>query len=231
MLSRVVRRGRVATTSKDAGVTLTELIVAMTLSVILGAVTLMLFITVNNSASATTDRTIGATQARSTLQAWTSYLRVSDGTTAGSPSHRFEWITASDMLFHADLGNRSGTTAASTPRLVWLRLDARSKQLIEEQFTSYSSFPASYSSCRFLSNYTSSLTFTGYTSAATSDFGTNVGGSGSGCIPLAGIGTAGGNTTLTAITSVRIDFTVTAADGTRPQEYASLATVPALVGP
>lgn len=229
MLTIVARRlGRTAA-ANDAGVTLTELIVAMTLSVILGAITLTLLITVNNSASATTDRTIGSAQAATTLQAWTSYLRVSDGTTAGSPGHRFEWITPTDILLHADLGNRTGSAAAVAPTLIWLRLDT-TKQLVEEQFSSYASFPASYSVCRILATNVSSLTVTGYTSGTGSDFGSNVGGSGGGCIPLAGIGTSGANTTLTNVTSVGLDFTITASDGTRPQEYTSLATVPVLTG-
>lgn len=231
MLTKLVDRVRAARATGQAGLSLTELIVAMGLTVVLGAVTLTLFITVNNSASATTDRTVGAGQARTVLQAWTSYLQVADGTITGSSNHRFEWITPTDMLFHADLGNRSGSGPASTPPLMWLRLDTKG-QLVEERFANASSFPATASTCRILSLNATSLTLTGYTTGtgAGTNFGTASGGSGAGCIALAGVGTAGTNTTLTAVTSVSITFTITATDGTRPQQYTSLAIIPGLAG-
>src|SRR6185437_16997856 len=119
-----------------AGVSLTELLVAMGLATILGAITMQLFVYVDNSTASTTDRTVATAQARNTLQAWSGYLHVSDGSTAGSVSTRFEWLTASDMAFYANLNNRAGdaSTAPTAPRMYWLRIDANG-HLVEEQFT------------------------------------------------------------------------------------------------
>jgi len=153
MLTRLRHRAQAARASGDAGVTLTELIVAMTLSTILGAMTLMVFLNVDKATSATTDRTINTSSARNAIQAWTSYLRVSDGPTAGSAVNRFEWITAGDIMFHANLYNRAtsgaglGSTTPST--MVWLRLDSAGA-LVEEQFPNTAAQGTNPSICRIL---------------------------------------------------------------------------------
>ena len=121
MLTGLARRAH-AVRHDDEGVTLMELVVAMTISSILGALTLALFVTVNNSSAATTDRSIGAAQARNILQSWSSYLRVSDGPVAGSSTRRFEWLRPTGTIFYADLNNRSGSGAATPPTMIWLRL-------------------------------------------------------------------------------------------------------------
>ncbi len=124
VLTSCHRRGRELRARPDAGITLTELLVTMGLSTIIGALTLMLFVHVDDSTSATTDRTIGAAQARIVMQAWSAYLGVADGPSApGSTSHRFEWVTPSSTVFYANLENRPGTSAVSPPTMIWLRLD------------------------------------------------------------------------------------------------------------
>jgi len=150
MLTRV--RNRLAGEPQDAGVTLVEVLMAMALSTILGAVTLMLFVQVSASANDTTDRTISSSQARNALQSWSSYLQViDDAAGSGSSTSRFEWITDSSIMFYADLNNRSGavgTTAAAS--MIWLRLDSAG-QLVEERFPGTpTSYPATATSCRIL---------------------------------------------------------------------------------
>ena len=154
----------------DEGVTLVELVVSMTLTIVLGAITLALAVTMNDSAAGTTDRSIGASQVRTALQAWGDYLQVADGPSAGSPQHRFEWIAGDSMLFYADLGNRAGTTATTPPTRVWLRRDTN-QQLVEEQFAwngSTSSYPSTPTICRILATSVTSLAFTGYTPSTSS---------------------------------------------------------------
>ena len=233
MLRIVARRLHRTNAANDAGVTLTELIVAITLSVILGAVTLTMFVSVNSSAASSTDRTIGSSQARTVLQAWSEYLAVSDGPVSGSTSHRFEWISAHDLLFYADLNNRAGSAARSAPSIIWLRLDGN-HQLVEEQFTSYSTFPASYSICRILATGVTSTAFTPYTTATVSgSFGTPTFTAGNGCQPLPtpvrqtdGIAV----NTLQQVNSIQIDLSVQSGSDLRVLAYSTLAGVPSLNG-
>jgi hypothetical protein len=147
ILDRLRRRLR----RDDAGLTLAELVVAMGLSTIVGAMTLTLFVLITKSSGATVDRTVNTSAARNLIQSWTGYLRVADGTTAGSRVNRIEWLAANDMLFYADLYNRSmssvGTTSA--PTMIWLRRDS-ANALVEEQFPASSASGATPSICRIL---------------------------------------------------------------------------------
>lgn len=236
MLIRLLaRRRRRSRTTDDAGVTLIEVVVAMGLSTILGTAALLFFTAANDSAASSLDRSVSSAQARTALQSWTSYLRVSDGPAAGNPSHRFEWITPTSTLFYADLGNRSGATVAGAPRMVWLRYDATTSQLVEEQFTKTgSSYSATPTVCRILATNVTGLTFSGYTSSVgDSDFGTSLAPSGSGCLNLSGSVSqtdAVANAVLAKVTSVAISVSVTDTKAQHSQTYSSLAAVPALVG-
>jgi hypothetical protein len=152
MPTRVIRERLAALRSRgDAGISLTELIVSMTLFSIVGAMTLGIFLSINTTAGATVDRTINSSSARNAIEAWSGYLHVADGTTAGVRTNRIEWLAPNDMLFYADLYNRTygspGTTAA--PTMIWLRLDSAGS-LVEEQFASTAAFGATPKVCRTL---------------------------------------------------------------------------------
>jgi Tfp pilus assembly protein PilW len=171
------RRLRAHDGRRDAGITLMELVVAMVLSTILGAVTTVLFVYVDNATSTATDRAISSAQARNVLQSWTSYLQVSDGPTAGVATNRFEWFTSTNIAFHSDLFNRSQTSLGTTnsATLVWLRLDGAG-QLVEEQFNPMpASYPAQWTACRVLAtnvsttnSFSPTTVFTPYTSNGSS---------------------------------------------------------------
>jgi len=108
MLSRAVRR--ISGGDREAGVSLVEMLVAMALSVILGAVTMTLVVQISSSANNSTDRAVHSAQARNALQAWGGYLQVADDSSAGgTAASRFEWFTASSLLFYSDLNNRDGS--------------------------------------------------------------------------------------------------------------------------
>jgi Prokaryotic N-terminal methylation motif len=150
--TRVIRDRLAALRARrDAGISLTELIVSMTLFSIVGAMTLSIFLNINTSAGATVDRTINSSSARNAIEAWSGYLHVADGTTAGIRTNRFEWLAPNDALFYADLFNRTfgspGTTAS--PTMIWLRLDSAGS-LVEEQFPSSAAFGATPKVCRTL---------------------------------------------------------------------------------
>lgn len=227
--------------SRDAGVSLTEMIVAMTLATILGAITLQLFITVSDSSASSTDRAVNTAQARNTMQAWSGYLHVADGTTAGSASTRFEWLTAGDLLFYASLANRAGglnTTAA--PTMIWLRRDSVGN-LVEEQFPSSAASGATWTVCRVLGLKVAAATlFTPYDAN-----GNGLSSAGLGTAPTATAGCQALPVTvpsrsgaqdgvavanLTTVASVGIGFTMSDSKGQHAQEFSSVATLPTLGG-
>jgi Tfp pilus assembly protein PilW len=244
VLSRLRRQGRAARASGDAGVTLTELIVAMTLTVILGAMTLTLFLRVSTAASGTIDRTVNTSSARNAIQAWTSYLRVSDGPSAGSSLYRFEWVTSGDMMFHSNLYNRatSGAGVGSTTLapMVWLRIDAVGA-LVEEQFPGTAAINSTPTVCRILVPKVTAPTLF----AAFDGRGTAMAGQSLGIAPPASAGcqklpvTVPSKTSkpdpvavanLQNITTIVIDFTVSDTRKSHPFEYNSQATLPILGG-
>ena len=243
MLTALRRRLEHVRSSADAGLSLTELIVAMALTSVLGAITLMLFVAVDRSTSTTSDRAINDGKARTTLQAWSTYLQVSDGPNAGSALNRFEWVSAGNILFFADLYNRSASSLSTTsaPKLVWLRLDS-SNQLVEEIFNVLpTSYPAAWSSCRILGgNVSATKFFTPYGST-----GNDLSSLSMGTPPTVSAGcqklpsslpsqaqhpdqTAATN--LQKIFSIGIDFTVSDTHNSHPIEFSAVTTLPYLAG-
>jgi hypothetical protein len=227
----------------DAGITLAELVVAMGLSTLVGALTLTLFVSVTKSSGATVDRTVNSAAARNLIQSWAGYLHVADGTTAGSRVNRIEWLTPTDMLFYADLNNRSMSSLATTgsPTMIWLRRDSAGA-LVEEQFAATAAAGATASVCRILvgATDTSVRLFTAYDSrgavmaAPALDMGTAPAPS-KGCqkLPVT-VPSQTKNPDTSAVTnlqnvfSVVVDFIIRDSRNSHPIEFRSQAVLPAL---
>jgi type II secretory pathway component PulJ len=232
--------------SRDAGLTMAELVVTMGLSTLIGAMTLSLFLSIQSSATATTDRTVNSAAARTTLQSWTAYLRVADGPTAGVRTSRIEWLTSKDLLFYADLYNRgmnssSDVATTSAPTMIWLRRDAAGS-LVEEQFASTAAAGTSPKVCRVLLTKTDTTTslFTAQDSSGASMMSQNLGAAptaSTGCqkLPIT-VPSQASHPDLTAqsnlqtVFSVTIDFVVRDTRGKRPLEFISQAVLPAMGG-
>lgn len=242
----LIARLRAVREHADAGVSLMELLVSMALMTILGTLTLMLFLNVNSSTAATTDRTLNTASARNALEAWTGYLQVADGTTAGSKTNRIEWLTATDMLFYADINNRTwsspGTTGA--PTMMWLRLDAKG-QLVEEQFASTAAAGTAPAVCRVLgSNVSQAVNADGVTQpvfSAADVTGATITGTGTAPTPSSGCQnlpvTVPSQTkspdpvaqaNLVNVRSVTIDFQMRDGTNQHPIEFTSQAVLPNL---
>jgi hypothetical protein len=227
LLSRRWRRLRA---SAQAGLTLAELVVSMGLTTVIGAMALTLFVNINTSSGDTTDRSILVGQARDVLQAWSGYLQVADGTTAGATSHRIEWLTSTDLLFHADIDNRSttATVAATAPDVVWLRLYG--SQLVEERSHGGST------TCRTLADHvTVTSLFTAYDSTGTSMASQDLGTAPSASGRCAGLPSSYGQSAtsianLQNVSDVKIDFSITDTRGDRTQEFTSTVALPSLGG-
>jgi hypothetical protein len=229
-----VLRRRLRATRGEDGISLVELLVAMGLSTIIGAMTLALFLNVNGSSQRTVDRSIDAAQARSVLLSWTSYLQVADGPRYGDPSHRFEWITPTDMFFHADLGNRGGDPdTVDAPTGVWLRLTGG--RLIEEQFAAGATDP---SVCRILAgNVTAPALFTAadltFAPMTGQDLGRPMATGGPGCTDLPGPVSQddlNAVATLQKVGRIVLAFSITDTRGTSTLPFTSTADVPPLLG-
>lgn len=247
MPAGVIARARAVLASGEAGITLMELIVGMALSTVLGAMTLMLFLDINSSAESTTDRTINTASVRNAIQSWTIYLRVADGTTAGDRADRIEWLTASDMLFYADINNRPDTTTdqlktIGTPTMMWLRLDTGGN-LVEEQFSSSATQGTAPSTCRVLAENVSTPSaplFAAFDTRNRPMAGENLGTApvaAAGCQPLPVTvpsqthnPDAAAQANLQNVRSVVIDAVVRDTRGAHPIEFTSQAVLPNVGG-
>jgi hypothetical protein len=246
----IIRRARSIAASGDAGITLMELLIGMVLNLIVAALTAGIFISVNNSTTASVDRTVSTDSARTTIQNWTAYLRVADGKTAGVKTNRIEWLAPNDMLFYADLYNRSvdNLSVTSAPTMIWLRLDSTGT-LIEEQFTSTAAAGAQPTVCRRLAGTVStpSAALFGAYDASGAPMNSVIPGAGldlgtaptpsAGCRPLpvtvpsqASRPNLNAQTNLQKVVSVQIDFVIRDTKGKHPLEFTSRAVLPALGG-
>jgi prepilin-type N-terminal cleavage/methylation domain-containing protein len=125
----------------DAGMTLMELVVAMTLMTIIGAMALGFFLGMNRADTRTVDANIATASARNALQSWTALLRLADSPVQpGSSANRFVELTPTKVVFYADLDNRSSCALScaerTAPTLVSLSLDGSGAdaQLVETRY-------------------------------------------------------------------------------------------------
>jgi hypothetical protein len=153
MLTAVAhRRRRWQGEAPDAGVSLIELVVAMTLMTVVGTLTLTFFVTMNSANGRTIDSNLSTASARNTLESWTRLLSLADSKQgAGSGAGRFEQITPTSAIFYANVNNRGTSTSARTaPTKIFLSLEtaanaADGQQLVERDYAPTSSVaPSTY---------------------------------------------------------------------------------------
>jgi hypothetical protein len=160
MLTAIARRRRqmLRPDRRELGVSLIELVVAMGLMTVIGAMTLAFFISMNTADSRTVDANISTAGARNALETWTRLLTVADSSqTAGLGSGRFEQIKPTSAIFYANMNsNRASTSAARTaPTKVFLSLESR--QLVERDYAPLSplapsAYPGSPTQTRYLAS-------------------------------------------------------------------------------
>jgi hypothetical protein len=145
--------------TRDAGVSLIELAVAMTLMSIIGAMTLLFFTSMSTATTKTVDGNISTASARNALEDWTRLLSLADSPqTAGSGAGRFEQITATTAIFYANTNNNRATNAAprTAPTKVFLALE--NGQLVERDYAPIpnvvpASYPATPTTTRYLATH------------------------------------------------------------------------------
>jgi Tfp pilus assembly protein PilW len=161
----LVRRYRQVTSEPERGITLTELIVAMALSTILGTMTLFVFLGLNTASTTTIQRSISATEARVILSSWNSLLQVAESPVRNDGAKpAFARLDSSAVCFYASIDNRSPAVGAanfSAPTPVKLYQDGDS--VVEERFLpSYNDDCASDPVVRRVLGTRASVTFTGF---------------------------------------------------------------------
>lgn len=126
-------RRRALRPSDDAGITLIEMVVAMTISVIVGAMAVAFFVSTWGNAHNATDRSVQASQARMVLQDWSQLIRLADSPVqAGTSNQRFVQVGPNSMTFYANISNRVGTNTITAPEKVVL--SASGNELTEQFF-------------------------------------------------------------------------------------------------
>ena len=108
----------------DDGITLVELLVSMTVTTILGALTIIFFISAEHSGYKSVLTNQATADARNTLDSWTSLLRVAGWLDPTAKTDRFEEITPTKIVFYANLDNRNTadqTVGAPTKVALMLR--------------------------------------------------------------------------------------------------------------
>lgn len=118
---------RVRSAGPDAGISLTELLVTMSLMSIAGALGLTMLVTTANTTDRTADGSLSTAGARNTMSAWTDLLQVAV-VPSGDPADRALTVTPTSLSFNAQLGNLptcsdSCTTTATTRVTLQLRGD------------------------------------------------------------------------------------------------------------
>lgn len=117
----------------DAGMTVIELVVAMVLTTIVAAMSLAFFVNSLGASTTTTNTTTDTSLARNTLDSWTALIRLADSPqVSGTSADRFEQIGPSDLVFYANINNRTALGARTAPVKIWLSYTG--SQLIERRY-------------------------------------------------------------------------------------------------
>lgn len=139
----------------DAGVTLIELVVSMTLMTLVGAMSLTFFVGSSRSTERTTADSQNVAQARFALSTVIDLLRLADSPTSPGGTDRFVSVSATGVTFYSnDNGNRSGTGPRTAPEKVLL--DLTGNRLVEKDYApttpggATSTYPSTATATRIL---------------------------------------------------------------------------------
>lgn len=222
-------RSRLASTTGDSGISLSELLVTMGLMTIAGSMATAFLVTSSKASNMTLERGYNVSQARLTLDSWTNLLKVTDSIYApGSKKGQFVRITPTEIKFYASLNNRDNA-GFGTPTLVDLSLE--NGELVERH---YDGATGALRSTRNLASGAAATgwVFTPYAGTSKLPLTEQDCLSGSahvdgfcGAFDSASSGTAAGETQLETVTRVDIAFTVTDHANLAPTSFTSSAWI------
>lgn len=136
------------TSGRDAGVTLIDLVVGMVLAMIVGALTLSFFISMNRASNDTVDSNVTTASARNVVEAWTRLLSLADSPkTAGDSVGRLEQITPTSVVFYANMNNNRSTATGLRTAPTKVSLSLENGDLVERDYAPLSQVaPSTYPS-------------------------------------------------------------------------------------
>ena len=216
----------------DAGTTLMELVVSMTLMTIIGSMAMIFFVSMNTATGKTSGVNQSTAGARTVLDSWTSLLRVADSTIApGSAAGRILLLTPTEITFYADVNNRTcSSTCSAEANPTKIDLSLAGGQLVEKRYVySGGAYPSTPTTTDVLASGASASgwLFTPYVNGNPPTATTpNLCPAGT-----AGLctGTAGADAVLGTVVRVDIAFTIQSSSGDAPQTYAASAALPAAI--
>jgi prepilin-type N-terminal cleavage/methylation domain-containing protein len=137
-------RSRAREVLDDSGFTLTELLVAMTVATVLGAMVCTFFLQATSASRKADGRTEVAAQGRSAMDSWSTLMRTAEDPDAKGSLQRIESLLPEEITFYAGLDNRATEPGADgildpsddrPPLKVRLRYDPMSRRLLEYRST------------------------------------------------------------------------------------------------
>lgn len=137
---------RPRSTRGDSGISLIELLVAMTLMGIVGAMTTSFFITANGATTNTVDSNVATANARNVIEGWTRLLNLADSpSTAGTGTGRFEKITPTTAVFYSNINDNRATSSGLRTAPTKISLSLENGQLVERHYAPLSAVaPSNY---------------------------------------------------------------------------------------
>lgn len=120
----------------DAGISLIELVVGMTLMTIIAAVTTVFFVKFQSASDRTTDLNVGSASARNALESWIRMLTLADTPTAspGVASGRFQQITPTSIVFYANSNSNRATADGARTAPLKVALSLENRQLVQRVY-------------------------------------------------------------------------------------------------
>lgn len=143
---------------RDDGVSLIELVMAMSLMTVIGAMTLTFFISLSSASTKTVKGNIATSAARTVLEAWNRLLTLADSpSTAGAGSGRFVQLTPTSAIFYANVNHNRATTSGARTAPTKISLALESGQLVERDYAPLSpiapsAYPGLPTSTQYLAN-------------------------------------------------------------------------------
>jgi type II secretory pathway pseudopilin PulG len=209
----------------DAGMTLVELVVGMTLMTIVGAIALNFFVGTTAQANRVSEQSAVGGSARTAMTQIAKTLQVADTMTANSgySNGRFAQApTSTELAFYSNISpaGRSGTAIRSAPSEVDFKLTAG--QLVESVYAPLSSTaPQSTGTSNYPSTPTTKITLvTGITNSAVFTYCSDATDPATTCTAT---------TDPTAIAMVQVTITVQGLNNTNPQTVQSGIAIPGQV--
>lgn len=155
VLTRLLTRLRRTDTASDAGMTLVELLVGMTILSIAADLSMGFFVGTSQQNQRSVDSSVTVANARVAVEAVSSTVQFADTPTnqAGYATARFPNMpTATSLTFYANLtGNRSGSASRTAPSKV--SFTVTNGQLVEQVYAPLNANPTDYTQ-----NYSSTPT-------------------------------------------------------------------------